>query len=93
MPSTVSLEILDLSWNSFGVRGAKLLSAGLKEASSLAELYLAWAGIGDEGASHVVQALVSKSSIKALDLSGNGLSVDTCMVLGEVMQVGGSCRG
>ena len=31
-----------------------------------------------------IQALVSNESVKIVDLSGNGLSVDTCLVLGEV---------
>ena len=49
------------------VRGAKLLAAGLKDSSSLEELYLAWAGIGDEGASFVAQALVDNSSLRVRD--------------------------
>ena len=37
------------------VRGARLLAAGVRDASSLQELYLAWTGVGDEGASHLAQ--------------------------------------
>ena len=36
---------------------------------------------------HFLQALVENSSIQLLDLSGNQLSVETCLVLTEVMQV------
>lgn len=46
---------MDLSWNSFGIRGARLLSAGMKQATGVEELYLAWTGVGDEGASHLAQ--------------------------------------
>lgn len=39
-----------------------------------------------------VQSLVENSSIQLLDLSGNQLSVETCLVLTEVMQVRRGCR-
>ena len=37
------------------IRGARLLAAGVRDASSLQELYLAWTGVGDEGASYLAQ--------------------------------------
>jgi ABC-type Na+ transport system ATPase subunit NatA len=35
----------------------------------------------------MIQAMVSNSSIILLDLSGNGVSIDTCTVLAELMLV------
>lgn len=39
------------------------------------------------GASHVAQALQYNTHLKVLDLSGNAVSADTCLVLQEALQV------
>jgi hypothetical protein len=39
------------------------------------------------GASHIALALPHTSSLQHLDLSGNGVAADTCMVLREVLRV------
>ncbi len=40
------------------------------------------------GASYVVAALQHTTTLKLLDLSGNNVSADTCMVLQESLKVG-----
>lgn len=57
-------QVLDVSWNSLGLRGARALGASLRHAGSVRELYLAWTGIGDEGASHIVAALTGNEVLQ-----------------------------
>ena len=54
-PTRSHIKFLDISWNTLGRRGGQALGEGLREASSIQELYLAWTGITDRGASHIAR--------------------------------------
>lgn len=43
-------------------------------------------GIGDQGCAHLAQALQTNTSVKVLDISGNGVSSDTAMVLSATLK-------
>jgi hypothetical protein len=68
-----NVEILNLSHNYLGAKGAKCLS-DLLPSSSIQELYLWSTQIGDEGAKALAEALANTSKLRSLQLRSNSIS-------------------
>ncbi len=81
---TCVLEVLDLSWNSIGERGAIEFAAALRNNKSLRKLNLSANGLNDIGGQRLVDSIPDHTTIEEINLSQNGLRDGTCFVLSQV---------
>jgi Ran GTPase-activating protein (RanGAP) involved in mRNA processing and transport len=81
---TCILEVLDLSWNSIGERGAIEFSNALRTNKSLKKLNLSANGLNDLGGQRMADSIPDHTTIEEINLSQNGLRDGTCFVLSQV---------
>lgn len=79
------LEALSMGWNKFGYSGACAIAEGLRHNRSLKKLYLPRAYLTDKGASQIICALNDNPTLTTLDTSGNSVSIETCVVLEQLL--------
>ncbi|GAX74022.1 hypothetical protein CEUSTIGMA_g1472.t1 [Chlamydomonas eustigma] len=71
---TAPLSILHLSHNTLGAQAGVHLSAILRHASSLTQLYLIECSLGDAGVQGLAPGVAKHDALERLDLNSNGLS-------------------
>lgn len=86
------MEVLSLGWNKFGYSGACAIAEGLRHNRSLKKLYLPRAYLTDKGASQILCALNENPTLTVLDVSGNSISTETCVVLEQLLSENNTLR-
>ena len=82
----ISLQILNLDFNSIGDEGAKALATVLEKNRSLEELKLYKNNIGDEGAKALASALEKNRSLKRLELDSNNIDNEGTKALATALE-------
>lgn len=78
------LDVLDLSWNSIGEKGAITFSHALPTNTSLSDLNLASNNIGDTGGQRIVKSLKYHKRIQKFNVSQNDIADGACFVVAQV---------
>ena len=68
-----SLKRLDISFNNIGDDGAKMLSQGILQTSTLGSLHLNHCNIGAVGTGEIAHSLTINSSLEILWMNGNAI--------------------
>jgi hypothetical protein len=78
------VDVLDLSWNVMGEKGAVSFSNALPHNKSLSELNLASNSIGDDGGQRVIKSLKHHPRMARFNVSQNDISDGSCFVVAQV---------
>ena len=70
----------------FQLGGGKLIGEGMRCNKSIASLTVQWCGFGDTGSSCIIAMLETNTTLESLDISGNGVSLQTCAMLATMLQ-------
>jgi hypothetical protein len=84
MSSYCRVDVLDLSWNVMGEKGAVSFSNALPHNKSLSELNLASNSIGDDGGQRVIKSLKYHPRMAKFNVSQNDISDGSCFVVAQV---------
>jgi len=78
------VDVLDLSWNKIGEKGAIMLSTFLPSNTSLSDLNLASNNIGDTGGQRIVKSLKHHKRMQKFNVSQNDIADGACFVVAQV---------
>lgn len=78
------LDVLDLSWNVIGEKGAIIFSNLLPSNTTLTELNLASNGIGDIGGQRIIKSLKHHACMAKFNVSQNDIADGSCFVVAQV---------
>lgn len=78
------VDVLDLSWNIMGGKGAISFAGALVHNTSLSELNLASNSIGDSGGQRVIKSLKAHPRLMKFNLSQNDIADGSCFVVAQV---------
>ena len=78
------LDVLDLSWNVIGEKGAITFSNLLPSNITLTELNLASNGIGDIGGQRIIKSLKHHACLAKFNVSQNDIADGSCFVVAQV---------
>ena len=84
MSSNCHVDVLDLSWNGIGEKGAVIFSNALVSNKSLSELNLASNSIGDSGGQRIIKSLKVHPHMAKFNLSQNDIADSSCFVAAQV---------
>jgi Ran GTPase-activating protein (RanGAP) involved in mRNA processing and transport len=81
-----TLEILDISWNNIGVKGAKCIAEVVKSNRILRKLNVEHYDIDIEGSKAIVQSLKVNMTLEKLTLGENDIGAENMMLISNVLQ-------
>lgn len=87
MSPCCELEVLDLSWNMIGEKGAIIFSSALPHNISLLDLNLASNGIGDNGGQRIIKSLKQHTRLATFTISQNEIADGSCFVVAQVLHL------
>lgn len=78
------MNVLDLSWNVIGEKGAVYFATALPLNSSLSELNVASNSIGDFGGQRIIKSLKAHTRLTKFNISQNDIADGSCFVVAQV---------
>lgn len=84
MSSYCHVDVLDLSWNVIGEKGAITFSNCLPSNHSLSELNLASNSLGDNGGQRIIKSLKYHQHMTKFNVSQNEIADGSCFVAAQV---------
>ena len=81
-----TLQTLELSENSLGLDGARILSDGLQRCKQLVELDISYNNIGSSGMSYLVEGLQHCINLQVLNLRRNSITLDGIAAITVIMK-------
>ena len=87
MSTHCGLDVLDLSWNNIGEKGAIIFSTALPHNTSLSELNLASNSLGDYGGQRIIKSLRHHHHMAKFNISQNEIADGSCFVAAQVTYI------
>lgn len=84
MSNNCHLDVLDLSWNVIGEKGAVTFATALPHNTSLSELNIASNSIGDSGGQRIIKSLKLHTKLAKFNVSQNDIADGSCFVVAQV---------